>query len=153
MLPEPDLGITIDLVDPEAFAAGASQEAEQLRLLQCRPELAAQKDTQLNLPLHMAALWGASLRAVEEALKVYPDAPRRRNADGLLPYQIALEHGHREIAETLAARAGKALPLKPVVSLLAARMQPPPSARMQPPPAPVGAADVHVAGPAEAGAP
>ena len=137
----------------EAFAAGASQEAEQLRLLQCRPELAAQKDTQLNLPLHMAALWGASLRAVEEALKVYPDAPRRRNADGLLPYQIALEHGHREIAETLAARAGKALPLKPVVSLLAARMQPPPSARMQPPPAPVGAADVHVAGPAEAGAP
>ena len=114
-----------------AFASGASAEAEQLRLLQCRPELAAQKDAQSNLPLHLGASSGASLRAVDEVVRVYPDAPRCRNADGLLPHQLALEHGHREIAELLASRAGKALPLKPVVSLLA-RNQPLPTAVVEP---------------------
>ena len=37
---------------------------------------------------------------------------RLRNGDGFLPHQLALEHGHRALAETLASRAGKALPMK-----------------------------------------
>lgn len=82
-------------------------QEEQLQLLACRPELAAQKDPASNLPLHLAASAGASLRAVEECVRVYPDAPRCRNADGLLPHQLALEHSHRELAQFLAARAGK----------------------------------------------
>ena len=100
------------------FGQAAAQEAEQLRLLVCRPELAAQKDDRGNLPLHVAATAGASVRAVDECVRIFPDALRCRNMDGLQPFQLALEHGHRELAELLAARAGKTLPLKPVVSLL-----------------------------------
>lgn len=101
-----------------AFSAGAEEEAEQLRLLACRPELAAQKDLQGNLPLHTAAIGGASLRGAEECARILPDAARIRNADGFLPHQLALEHGHRALAELLAARAGKPLPCKAVRSLL-----------------------------------
>jgi len=97
---------------------GPSHEAEQLRLLSCRPELAAQKDAQANLPLHTAAAKGASLTVVDECIKVYTDAPRCRNMDGLLPHQLALEHGHRALAELLASRAGKALPSRPIKSIL-----------------------------------
>lgn len=101
-----------------AFGEAISQEVEQLRLLSCRPELAAQKDPAGNLPLHAAAAAGASLRAVEECVRIFPDAPRCRNADGFFPHQLALEHGHRGLAEMLAARAGKALPHRPVRSVL-----------------------------------
>ena len=101
-----------------AFASGASQEAEQLRLLSIRPELAAQKDTNGNLPLHVAATAGAALAAVEECMRIFPDAPRIRNSDGFLPHQLALEHGQRSLAEALAVRAGKALPPKPIRSML-----------------------------------
>ena len=104
-----------------AFEAGPSEEAEQLRLLQCRPELAAQKDSHGALPLHAAAVAGASLRAIEECARIFPDAPRARDANGFLPHQLALEHGHRSLAELLASRAGKQLPLKPVRSVLLIR--------------------------------
>ena len=100
------------------FGAGAAQEAEQLRLLACRPELAAQKDPEGNLPLHLAATAGAAVAAVEECMRIFPDAPRIRNGDGFLPHQLALEHGHRALAEALAGRAGKLMPKKPVRSLL-----------------------------------
>ena len=100
------------------FGAGAAQEAEQLRLLACRPELAAQKDAEGNLPLHVAATAGAALASVEECVRIFPDAPRIRNGDGFLPHQLALEHGHRALAEALAIRAGKALPPKAVRSVL-----------------------------------
>lgn len=101
------------------FGDGAAQEAEQVRLLTCRPELAAQKDTNGSLPLHIAATAGASLAAVEECVRIFPDAPRIRNGDGFLPHQLALEHGHRILAEALATRAGKALPSKPPRTVLA----------------------------------
>ena len=78
----------------EAFGGGAPSEGMQLQLLQCRPELAAQKDAQGNLPLHMAARAGASAAAVDECVRIYPDAPRVRNGDGFLPYQLALQYGH-----------------------------------------------------------
>lgn len=103
-----------------AFGAAAAEEAEQLRLLACRPELAAQKDPHGNLPLHAGASAGASLRAVDECARTFPDAPRTRNADGFMPHQLALEHGHRELAELLALRAGKALPSKAAHSELVA---------------------------------
>ena len=51
-------------------------------------------------------------------MRIFPDAPRIRNGDGFLPHQLALEHGHRHIAEALAGRAGKSLPKKSVSSLL-----------------------------------
>lgn len=105
------------------FGSGPTQEAEQLRLLSCRPELAAQKDSQGNLPLHVAAVSGASLHAVEECVRIFPDAPRSRNGDGLLPHQLALEHGHRSLAELLASRAGKQLPVRKVVSVLASSIR------------------------------
>ena len=38
-----------------AFAAGPAAEESQLRLLRCRPELAGQRDSAGNLPLHVAA--------------------------------------------------------------------------------------------------
>ena len=101
------------------FGDGAAQEAEQVRLLTCRPELAAQKDTNGSLPLHIAATAGTSLAAVEECVRIFPDAPRIRNGDGFLPHQLALEHGHRILAEALATRAGKALPSKPPRTVLA----------------------------------
>ena len=101
------------------FGDGAAQEAEQVRLLTCRPELAAQKDTNGSLPLHIAATAGASLAAVEECVRIFPDAPRIRNGDGFLPHQLALEHGHRILAEALATRDGKALPSKPPRTVLA----------------------------------
>ena len=111
------------------FGLGASQEAEQLRLLACRPELAAQKDADGNLPLHVAAIAGAAVPAVEECMRIFPDAPRTRNGDGLLPHQLALEHGHRTLAEALATKAGKALPPKPVRSLLSQSTLPTTTAR------------------------
>lgn len=100
------------------FGAGAAQEAEQMRLLACRPELAAQKDAEGNLPLHVAAIAGASLAAVEECVRIFPDAPRLRNGDGFLPHQIALEHGHRALAEALAGRAGRTIPPNSVQSVI-----------------------------------
>jgi len=102
----------------ESFGAGPSAEAEQLRLLSCRPELAAQKDAEGNLPLHIAAASGATLRAAEECMRIFPKAPKMRNMDGFRPHQLAVEHGHRQLAEALATRAGNALPLKPIRSLL-----------------------------------
>ena len=39
-------------------------------------------------------------------------------APGFFPHQLALEHGHRLLAERLALLAGKALPSRPVHSLL-----------------------------------
>ena len=51
-------------------------------------------------------------------MRIFPDAPRIRNGDGFLPHQLALEHGHRALAEALAGRAGKLMPKKPVRSLL-----------------------------------
>ncbi len=71
-----------------AFEAGTDEEAEQLRLLACRPELAAQKDPHANLPLHLAAMAGASPSAVDECIRIFPDAPTCRNADGFLPQQL-----------------------------------------------------------------
>jgi len=99
-----------------AFGTGAAGEAEQLRLLSCRAELAGQKDPECNLPLHAAAASGASARAVLECIRVFPDAPQRRNADGFFPHQLAMEHGHRALAELLANQAGKQV--KPVHSVL-----------------------------------
>uniref|UniRef100_A0A7S2GFA9 U-box domain-containing protein n=1 Tax=Haptolina brevifila TaxID=156173 RepID=A0A7S2GFA9_9EUKA len=99
--------------------AGAGDETEQMRLLACRPELAAQKDHQGNLPLHVGAAKGASLTSIDECIRVYPDAPRCRNVDGLLPHQLALEHGHRGLAELLASRVGKVIPSRPIKSVLA----------------------------------
>lgn len=90
-----------------AFHQGATSEAEQMRLMSCRPELASQKDPDCNLPLHVAAASGASSRAVQECIRIFPEGPRRRNADGFFPHQLATEHGHRVIAEVLASHAGK----------------------------------------------
>jgi len=98
---------------------GLPQEAEQLRLLSCRPELAAQRDPQGNLPLHIAAASGASMRVLQECIRTFPDGPIRRNADGFFPYQLANENGHRAAAEQLASLAGKQLPVKPIISVLA----------------------------------
>lgn len=103
------------------FTAGAEQEAEQIRLLTCRPELAAQKDNNGNLPLHLAATTGASLAAVDECMRIFPDAPKIRNGDGFLPYQLALEHGQLALAEALASRAGKTLPSKLPRTILGSR--------------------------------
>lgn len=72
----------------ESFGAGPSAEAEQLRLLSCRPELAAQKDAEGNLPLHIAAASGATLRAAEECMRIFPKAPKMRNMDGFRPHQL-----------------------------------------------------------------
>lgn len=71
-----------------AFSAGVAGEAEQLRLLQCRPELAGQKDPNCNMPLHTAAGAGASAKAVQECMRICPDASSRRNADGFFPHQL-----------------------------------------------------------------
>ena len=100
------------------FGQGAAEEAEQLRLLACRPELAAQKDTEGNLPLHCAATAGVGIAAAEECMRIFPDACKVRNGDGFLPHQLALEHGHRALAEALAVKAGKAILPKHVRSLL-----------------------------------
>jgi hypothetical protein len=72
------------------------------------------------LPLHVAATAGAALAAVEECVRIFPDAPRLRNGDGFLPHQLALEFGHRALGEALAARAGKAIPNKLMRSVLQA---------------------------------
>jgi ankyrin repeat protein len=101
-----------------SFGAGSTAEADQLSMLSYRPQLAAQKDMEGNLPLHVAAAAGASNAAIEECIRIYPDAPRIRNGDGFLPHQLAFEHGHRTLAEALATRAGKALPPKPIRSVL-----------------------------------
>eukprot|EP00908_Phaeocystis_cordata_P010072 Transcript_20916.p2 GENE.Transcript_20916~~Transcript_20916.p2 ORF type:complete len:375 (+),score=152.16 Transcript_20916:242-1366(+) len=102
-----------------AFDAGPSLEDQQLRLLDCRPELAAQRDPEGNLPLHVGAAAGLSIAVLEKCSEVYKEGPTRRNAAGFFPHQLALEHGHRLLAERLALLAGKALPARPVNSLLA----------------------------------
>lgn len=102
-----------------AFGAGPSMEEQQLRLLDCRPELVDQRDPEGNLPLHHAATAGMSLAVLEKCIDIHKDGPLRRNAAGFLPYQLALERGHRPLAERLALLAGKTLPSRPVRSLLA----------------------------------
>jgi len=102
-----------------SFAAGTSQEEQQLQLLRCRPELAAQRDAKGNLPIHVAAVSGASGIALEECVRTFPDGPNTRNDEGFLAYQLALERGHSNLAEKLASYAGKQLPPKPVNSVLA----------------------------------
>mmetsp|Transcript_55408 Transcript_55408/g.127352 ORF Transcript_55408/g.127352 Transcript_55408/m.127352 type:complete len:403 (-) Transcript_55408:29-1237(-) len=102
-----------------SFAAGVAQEEQQLQLLRCRPELAAQRDGEGNLPLHIAAVNGASCRAVEECIRTFFDGPTTRNDEGFLAHQLALERGHARLAERLATHAGKPLPPKPVNSVLA----------------------------------
>jgi len=106
-----------------SFAAGSSQEEQQLQLLRCRPELAAQRDGDGNLPLHVAATAGASSRALEECVRTFPDGPITRNDEGFLAHQLALERGHARLAERLATHAGKQLPPKPVNSVLAKAVQ------------------------------
>ena len=103
----------------DAFAAGPSREADQLRLLGVRPELAAQPDAAGALPLHVAAASGATRTALERCAAAFPGAPARRDDAGFLPHQLALERGDREAAEVLAARAGKKLPSRTVFSVLA----------------------------------
>jgi len=102
-----------------SFAAGATQEEQQLQLLRCRPELAAQRDAEGNLPLHVAAVTGVSSRALEECVRTYPDGPTTRNDEGFYAHQLALERGHARLAERLATHAGRQLPSKPVNSVLA----------------------------------
>ena len=102
-----------------SFAAGAASEEEQLKLLECRPEHAAQRDYEGNLPLHVSAIVGASERAVDSCIQAHPDGPSTRNDAGFLPYQLALERGHALLAERLASHAGKQLPPKRVNSVLA----------------------------------
>jgi len=112
-----------------AFRKGAAAEAEQLRLLSCRPELAGQKDPECNLPLHIAATCGATPRAVQECIRVYPDAPHRRNSNGFFPHQLAAEGGHRSIAEILATCAGKRV--KVVNSILSTHLRSPQGAQLE----------------------
>jgi len=113
-----------------AFGSGVAGEAEQLRLLSCRPELAGQKDPECNMPLHTAAAAGASPRVIQECMRVFPDASSRRNSEGFFPHQLAIEHGHRAIAELLANHAGKQL--KEVNSVLATARKNVPIAAAQP---------------------
>ena len=68
--------------------AGAASEEEQLKLLECRPEHAAQRDYEGNLPLHVGAIAGASDRAVDSCIQAHPDGPGTRNDAGFLPYQV-----------------------------------------------------------------
>jgi len=103
----------------DAFAAGAAEADEQLRLLRCRPELAAQRDGGGALPLHAAARAGASAAAADACARAHADGARARDDDGFYPHQLALEAGHRELAELLAAAAGLPLPAEPVNSVLA----------------------------------
>lgn len=103
-----------------AFEGGAENEAAQLRLLECRPELAAQRDPEGNLPLHLGASAGMSVAVLEKCVEVYQEGAKRRNADGFLPHQLALERGHIQVAERLAQLAGKTLPARPINSVLAA---------------------------------
>lgn len=103
-----------------AFESGAENEAAQLRLLECRPELAAQRDPEGNLPVHLGASAGMSVAVLEKCVEVYQEGAKRRNADGFLPHQLALERGHIQVAERLAQLAGKTLPARPVNSVLAA---------------------------------
>ena len=100
-----------------ALVAEGPREAEALLLLRCRPELAAQRDASGNLPLHLAALRGASSAAVAECLRAFPDGPRTRNDAGFLPHHLALERGHASLAAELAAAAG--CRVRPVHSVLA----------------------------------
>ena len=65
-----------------AFDAGPSLEDQQLRLLDCRPELAAQRDPEGNLPLHVGAAAGLSIAVLEKCSEVYKEGPTRRNAAG-----------------------------------------------------------------------
>mmetsp|Transcript_53656 Transcript_53656/g.116997 ORF Transcript_53656/g.116997 Transcript_53656/m.116997 type:complete len:406 (+) Transcript_53656:470-1687(+) len=102
-----------------AFAAGGAEEEQQLQLLRCRPELAAQRDAEGNLPLHIAAVAGVPAQVVDECVRVFPDGPTTRNDEGFLAHQLALERGHAKLAEKLATHAGKPLPPKPVNSVLA----------------------------------
>jgi len=102
-----------------AFAAGPAAEESQLRLLRCRPELAGQRDSAGNLPLHVAALHGASPAAIAEALRTFGHGPHTRNDGGFLPHQLALECGHAALAEELAAAAGCRVPPKRIKSVLA----------------------------------
>lgn len=102
-----------------AFGAGPSLEEQQLRLLDCRPELVSQRDPEGNLPLHVGAAAGISFAVLDKCIDVHKEGPTRRNAAGFFPHQLALEHGHRLLAERLALLAGKALPSRPVRSLLA----------------------------------
>ena len=103
-----------------AFGAGPALEEQQLRLLECRPELVDQQDPEGNLPLHLGAVAGISLAVLDKCIAVHKEGPMQRNLAGFLPYQLALEQGpsHRAQAERLALAAGKVLPSCPVNSVL-----------------------------------
>lgn len=100
-------------------APAAQREEQQIALIRCRPDLASQRDAAGNLPVHLAALHGATLAAVAECVRIFPDGPRMRNDAGFLPHQLALEGGHAALAEELAAAAGRRVPPRRINSVLA----------------------------------
>jgi hypothetical protein len=99
--------------------SAAQREEEQIALVRCRPDLASQRDATGNLPVHLAALHGATLAAVAECVRIFPEGPRMRNDAGFLPHQLALEKGHAALAEELAAAAGRSVPPHRINSVLA----------------------------------
>ena len=95
-----------------AFGAGPALEEQQLRLLECRPELVDQQDPEGNLPLHLGAVAGISLAVLDKCIAVHKEGPTQRNLAGFLPYQLALEQGpsHRAQAGLSLALALTMLP-------------------------------------------
>ena len=72
----------------------AHQEAGQLRLPRADRASGA-KDSRESAAAHPRRI-GRQLHAVEECVRIFPDAPRSRSSDGLPPTSL-LEHGHRAL--------------------------------------------------------
>ena len=105
----------------DAFAAGAAEADEQLRLLRCRPCSGSPRSATAaeSRPSTSPRAPARRRRRPLVARARTPTARARRDDDGFYPHQLALEAGHRELAEVGRRRR-------------AAARQPSPSTRCSP---------------------
>ena len=79
-----------------AFRKGAEAEAEQLAVIAAAPELLSQEDDSWEgwIPIHNAARWGVSERAVEAAVCAYPVGAKTPSRGGYEPLHLCAMGGH-----------------------------------------------------------